>query len=126
MEDIVLSAVEGTIVSMPASRRRDEERVRDAVRRAVRAAVDQAWGKKPIVKVPREVLELAAQLLVLEDLLERRCLELLDRLERGRGVPHQVAQLEARLHRLEGVVGDAQVVGGALARLATCSRCCIR
>ncbi|MGE0627420.1 MAG: ribonuclease J [Hyphomicrobiaceae bacterium] len=51
MEDIVLSAVEGTVDSMPPSRRRDEERVREAVRRAVRAAVDQAWGKKPIVKV---------------------------------------------------------------------------
>jgi ribonuclease J len=51
MEDIVLSAVDGTIDSMPASRRRDVERVRDAVRRAVRAAVDQVWGKKPIVKV---------------------------------------------------------------------------
>jgi ribonuclease J len=51
MEDVVLSAVDGTIDSMPAARRRDEERVRDAVRRAVRAAVDQVWGKKPIVKV---------------------------------------------------------------------------
>lgn len=51
MHDIVLNVVEGTLDSMPPSRRKDEERVRDAVRRAVRAAVDQAWGKKPIVKV---------------------------------------------------------------------------
>ena len=51
MEDIVLDAVEGTIDSIPARRRKDVERVRDAVRRAVRAAVDRAWGKRPIVKV---------------------------------------------------------------------------
>ena len=51
MEEVVYKAAEGTIESMPASRRRDEERVREAVRRSVRAAVDQAWGKKPIVKV---------------------------------------------------------------------------
>ena len=51
MEDVVFDAVEGTLDSIPAGKRRDVERVRDAVRRAVRAAVDQAWGKRPIVKV---------------------------------------------------------------------------
>ncbi len=51
MEDIILDAVEGTIESIPPGRRKDVELVRDAVRRAVRAAVDRAWGKKPIVKV---------------------------------------------------------------------------
>lgn len=51
MEDVVLDAVEGTIKSIPPAKRRDTELVRDAVRRAVRAAVDQIWGKKPIVKV---------------------------------------------------------------------------
>ena len=51
MEDVVLDAVDGTIESIPAGRRKDVELVRDAVRRAVRAAVDQEWGKKPIVKV---------------------------------------------------------------------------
>ena len=51
MEDVVLSAVDGTLESIPVGRRKDEERVREAIRRAVRAAVDQAWGKKPIVKV---------------------------------------------------------------------------
>ena len=50
-EDVVLDAVDGTIESIPAGRRKDVELVRDAVRRAVRAAVDQEWGKKPIVKV---------------------------------------------------------------------------
>jgi ribonuclease J len=57
MEEIVLSAVEGTIRSIPAQRRRDIEMVEEAVRRAVRAAVDQAWGKKPIVKVLASVVD---------------------------------------------------------------------
>jgi ribonuclease J len=51
MYDLVLDAVEGTLASIPAGKRKDVERVREAVRRAVRAAVDQAWGKRPIVKV---------------------------------------------------------------------------
>lgn len=51
MEDIVLDAVDGTLDSMPAARRRDPEALAESVRRAVRAAVDQAWGKKPIAKV---------------------------------------------------------------------------
>jgi ribonuclease J len=51
MEDVVLDAVDGTLESIPARRRRDSELVREAVRRSVRAAVDRAWGKKPIVKV---------------------------------------------------------------------------
>src|SRR5262245_10663900 len=68
------------------------------------------------VQLAREVLELAAQLLVAEDLVEGGRLQLLDRLEGGRRIAHQVAQLEADLHRLEGVVGDPEVVGGALAR----------
>ena len=51
MVDVILTTVEGTIESIPPKRRKDEERVREAVRRAVRASVDQVWGKKPIVKV---------------------------------------------------------------------------
>lgn len=51
MEDLVLDAVEGTIDSIPPKRRRDPEVLREAVRRSVRSAVDNAWGKKPIVKV---------------------------------------------------------------------------
>lgn len=51
MEDVVLDAVEGVLKSIPPGKRRDVELVRDAVRRGVRAAVDQIWGKKPIVKV---------------------------------------------------------------------------
>ena len=51
MEDIVLDAIDGTLDSLPRERRRDPELVREAVRRSVRSAVDQAWGKKPIAKV---------------------------------------------------------------------------
>jgi ribonuclease J len=51
MLDIVRDAVEGTIVSIPRDRRRDGELVREAVRRAVRSSVEDAWGKRPIAKV---------------------------------------------------------------------------
>ena len=57
MADVVLDAVDGAIDSMPAPRRRDAEVVRDAVRRAVRAAVDGHWGKKPIAKVMVSVVD---------------------------------------------------------------------
>jgi len=51
MYDITLDAVEGTLKSIPVSRRKDPEMVREAVRRAVRGAIAEAWGKKPIAKV---------------------------------------------------------------------------
>ncbi len=57
MTDVVLDAIDGTLRSIPAGKRRDVELVRDAVRRAVRAAVDQAWGKKPIAKVLINVVD---------------------------------------------------------------------
>jgi ribonuclease J len=51
MEGLVLDTVDGTLASIPQPKRRDPALVRDAVKRAVRAAVEQAWGKKPIIKV---------------------------------------------------------------------------
>lgn len=51
MDDMVLDVVEGTIASIPPGRRKDVEVVREAVRRAVRASVDQVWGKKSVVRV---------------------------------------------------------------------------
>jgi ribonuclease J len=51
MEERVLDALEGTIKSIPPARRRDIAMLTEAVRRAVRAAIDDVWGKKPIVKV---------------------------------------------------------------------------
>jgi ribonuclease J len=57
MDEIVLSAVEGTLRSIPRDRRRDLDMVTEAVRRSVRSAVADAWGKKPIVKVLLTVIE---------------------------------------------------------------------
>ncbi|MCC7253871.1 ribonuclease J [Hyphomicrobium sp.] len=57
MEDIVLTAVDGTLRSIPKDRRRDLEVLSEAVRRGVRGAVANAWGKKPIVKVLLSVVE---------------------------------------------------------------------
>jgi ribonuclease J len=51
MLDIVLDAVDGTLRSIPQQNRKSAEMVGEAVRRAVRAAVNEAWGKKPICKV---------------------------------------------------------------------------
>lgn len=51
MFDIVLDAVEGTLRSIPPARRRDSEMVAEAIRRSVRAAIADAWGKKTVVKV---------------------------------------------------------------------------
>lgn len=49
--DIVAEAVEGTIESIPRGRRKDDGMVAEAIRRAVRAAVNERWGKKPICDV---------------------------------------------------------------------------
>jgi ribonuclease J len=57
MEEIVQTALDGTLRSIPRDRRRDLEMVSEAVRRGVRGAVANAWGKKPIVKVMLNVVE---------------------------------------------------------------------
>jgi ribonuclease J len=51
MEDTLYDAVLGAVESIPRARRKDLELLREAVRRAVRAAANQTWGKKPIVTV---------------------------------------------------------------------------
>ncbi|WP_284443558.1 ribonuclease J [Brucella suis] len=51
MEDILLDAAIEAIDSIPRVRRKDIETVRKSVRRAVRAAANEAWGKKPVVTV---------------------------------------------------------------------------
>jgi ribonuclease J len=53
---IARDAVIGTIESIPKPRRKDQALVSEAVRRSVRAAVNQAWGKKPICSVLLTVL----------------------------------------------------------------------
>ena len=54
--EIAREAVIGTIESIPRPKRKDEALVSEAVRRSVRAAVNQAWGKKPMCSVLLTVL----------------------------------------------------------------------
>jgi ribonuclease J len=51
MHEIALDAVLDTIEGQPKARRRDPDAVAESVRRAVRAAVSEQWGKKPWVHV---------------------------------------------------------------------------
>ncbi len=51
MEDTLYDAVLGAVESIPRSRRKDLETVREAIRRAVRSTANEVWGKKPIVTV---------------------------------------------------------------------------
>ena len=53
---IARDAAIGTIESIPKPRRKDQALVSEAVRRSVRAAVNQAWGKKPMCSVLLTVL----------------------------------------------------------------------
>jgi ribonuclease J len=50
-EEIARDAAIGTIESIPRPRRKDQAMVTEAIRRAVRAAINQAWGKKPMCSV---------------------------------------------------------------------------
>jgi ribonuclease J len=49
--EIALKAAFGAFESIPRARRRDPDLVGEAVRKSVRAAVNNAWGKKPICTV---------------------------------------------------------------------------
>ena len=51
MAEIVDAAIFATFDNMPKARRRDADMVVDAVEKAIRSAVGQAWGKKPAVHV---------------------------------------------------------------------------
>jgi ribonuclease J len=57
MLDIAYDAIEGTMRSIPAARRRDPDLVEEAIRKALRAAIYEAWGKKPICKVMVSVVD---------------------------------------------------------------------
>lgn len=50
-DNILFDAAAGALESIPPSRRGDEERVKLAVSRAIRAEARQQWGKKPKVTV---------------------------------------------------------------------------
>jgi ribonuclease J len=43
--------VEDTVENLPRQKRRDPDAVAEAVKRAVRGAIAQQWGKKPICYV---------------------------------------------------------------------------
>jgi ribonuclease J len=51
LEELMIDAAVGAIDSIPRVRRKDIDLVAEAVRRAVRGAANEAWGKKPIVTV---------------------------------------------------------------------------
>ncbi|GGH20549.1 RNase J family beta-CASP ribonuclease [Alsobacter metallidurans] len=50
-EDVIDDAIVNVLRSLPKQRRRDADLVENAVERAVRGAVGEAWGKKPTVHV---------------------------------------------------------------------------
>jgi ribonuclease J len=51
MDDRVYDVVLSTFESLPRARRRDPDALAESVRRAVRAEVNAAWGKKPVCQV---------------------------------------------------------------------------
>ncbi|CCE05922.1 putative hydrolase of the metallo-beta-lactamase superfamily [Bradyrhizobium sp. STM 3843] len=51
IDDIVFDTVVSTFESLPRARRRDPDAMAESVRRAVRAVVNEHWGKKPICLV---------------------------------------------------------------------------
>jgi ribonuclease J len=50
-EDVLAAAVDGCLLSIPKNRRKDEDMIAEAVRRSIRAAANERWGKKPITEV---------------------------------------------------------------------------
>jgi ribonuclease J len=57
MTEIVLDAIDGTLRSIPQKRRGDLDLVKEAVFKSVRGAINEAWGKKPVVKVLMTVVD---------------------------------------------------------------------
>jgi ribonuclease J len=51
LADVALDAVHDTFESLPKQRRRDPDSVAESVRRGVRGAIAQQWGKKPVCHV---------------------------------------------------------------------------
>ncbi len=56
LAEIAREAAIGTVQSIPRPRRRDPAMIAEAVRRGVRAAMNQAWGKKPMCSILLTVL----------------------------------------------------------------------
>jgi len=57
MREVVFDAIDGTFRSIPPKRRSDLSMLQEAIQKAVRAAINEAWGKKPVVKVLLSVVE---------------------------------------------------------------------
>ena len=51
LDDIVFDVVVSTVEGLPRARRRDADATAESVRRAVRSALNEQWGKKPICLV---------------------------------------------------------------------------
>ncbi|AFR26286.1 ribonuclease J [Bartonella quintana] len=51
LKDILLDVVKNTLYNIPRVKRKNNELIREATRRAVRAAVNEVWQKKPICTV---------------------------------------------------------------------------
>jgi ribonuclease J len=51
IDEIVFDAVVSTVEGLPRARRRDPDAMAESVRRAVRATINEQWGKKPICLV---------------------------------------------------------------------------
>ncbi|WP_019223547.1 ribonuclease J [Bartonella rattaustraliani] len=51
LKDILLDVVENTLYNIPRIKRKNDELVREATRRAVRAAINEVWQKKPLCTV---------------------------------------------------------------------------
>ncbi len=51
LAEVALDAVEDTFENLPRQKRRDPDAIAESVKRAVRGAISQQWGKKPICYV---------------------------------------------------------------------------
>ena len=51
MAEIAYDAVKATLESLPRARRRDPDETAESIRRAVRSAIAERWGKKPVCHV---------------------------------------------------------------------------
>ena len=51
IDEIVFDVVVSTVEGLPRARRRDADATAESVRRAVRAVINEHWGKKPICLV---------------------------------------------------------------------------
>jgi ribonuclease J len=51
IDEIVFDVVVSTVEGLPRARRRDPDAMAESVRRAVRATINEQWGKKPLCYV---------------------------------------------------------------------------